>query len=131
MFSNVFFKCHIGHFINQYCKLVFRKDQHIGNILANSRTCTYRTCLHPQCGKHFLELSAKSNGSLIKKTKFKEHCICLKAICHRLVISKIIAFKGISFYIVSFDAAYSTRPCNIAGNAEFFPFFITGIIATV
>ena len=131
MLGNLLFERHIGHFINQYCKLVFGKNKHIGNILANSRTFTDCARLHPQSRKHFLELSAESNRSLIKESKLEKCSISFESLRHRLVTSKIITFKGIAFYVVSFDAAYSTRPCNVTGNAEFFPFFITGMVTTI
>lgn len=68
-----------------------------------------------------------------QEPKFEECCICFETVrhMHQRLAAEIISFERLSVYILSLNRTNCTRPSDIVGDAELFPFRITGLIAFV
>ena len=89
------------------------------------------TGFQPEHRKELLELAAQCYGILIQEAQLEEGCICLEAVCHvhrLLSAGNVVALKPFPVHIMTLYGADSARPCHIAGNAQFAPFFVSRLI---
>lgn len=127
-------KCHEAAFAYQNCELIFWKYQHVRCFSVELRTFAHSSGLEPQQRENLFKLPTQCDIVFVEKAQFEVFAVCLKSLRHWngisiCVVGKVISLERNAIYIVTFDAANSARPCDIARNAELFPFRVAGLEA--
>ena len=89
------------------------------------------TSFQPEHRKELFKLASQRHGVLIEEAQLEESSIRLEAVCHMhrlLSAGDVVALKRFPVHIMPFNGADGTRPCHIAGNAQFAPFFVSRLI---